>query len=226
MLAKKLRIKLTCLILRFLHIFISGKTVRIYGFKLEICKNVFSPLCTFSSKLLIKSALEEVEKQDIMLDLGTGSGIISLVLANKASYTVASDISEYAARCALKNMKMNNLDLLCDVVICDLTCAFRRGAFSLIVFNPPYIKGKAKNDLEKAWFDDCNLIENFLEKAYRVLRENGRIIIAYSDIGPLKHFLAFSRNTGWHVKTIAFKKFLGETIYVFRLNWKNSFYCQ
>ncbi|GEM_PF-1300865 len=213
---KKFKIWITVLALKLLHMLMSGKTFKINNARVEVCKNVFSPVFTLSSSLLAKVSTIEVRSNDIVLDLGTGSGVLSLILARKSFFTVASDISLDAARCALKNLKKNSLNAFCDVVACDLTSAFREKAFSLVVFNPPYLEGKAKNALEKAWIDDSQTAKRFFLDSKRVLKKYGRILLVYSDLGPLDQLLVEATKENWWFAKMTERRTLWETLAVFK----------
>ena len=72
-----------------------------------------------------------------ILDIGTGSGAISIVLKDKLNSMVTGcDISDKALKMALNNAKINNLDI--NYVKSDIFSNIN-GKFDVIVSNPPYI---------------------------------------------------------------------------------------
>ncbi|RLE62118.1 MAG: hypothetical protein DRJ38_10225 [Thermoprotei archaeon] len=213
---KKVKVQITVLLLKILHFILSGKIFKVDNLKIEVCKEVFSPFYTFSSELLANAAIVHVKSSDLVLDLGTGSGFLALMVAERACFTIASDISIYAARCALKNLKRNSLWVFCDVVVCDLTSAFRNRAFSIIIFNPPYLEGKPKNNLEKALFGSLDMIRKFFTDARRVLRDTGMILIAYSTLGRIDWLFSEIKRGQWMFAKIKEKRTPWETLTVFK----------
>ena len=68
-------------------------------------KNIFQP--NFTTKLLIKAAKKIIKKNDKVLDLGCGAGIIGCYFFKKKiiKYIYGSDISSEAVKCSIFNAK-------------------------------------------------------------------------------------------------------------------------
>lgn len=91
-----------------------------------------------------------------ILDVGTGSGCISVTLAKKIpnSYVYAWDISKPALKVATKNAAINsvdihfsNLDVLSDE---DLKTHYDSVLkYDIIVSNPPYVREMEKQEMDK-----------------------------------------------------------------------------
>lgn len=103
-----------------------------------------------------------------ILDMGTGSGIISIYLAllrNRIqTFTpeiFASDILGEAIECAKKNEKMNKISPPIHFIQSNLFQNFPQklqGKFEIIIFNPPYLPsskeincGKNKHKIDYSW---------------------------------------------------------------------------
>jgi len=79
---------------------------RIYnhnGFKLEIPPEVFHPGFFFSTKLLMQQLERFSLEGKSLLELGAGSGVISLCAAEKGAIVTATDIN----RIAVDQLKIN-----------------------------------------------------------------------------------------------------------------------
>jgi ribosomal protein L11 methyltransferase len=68
-----------------------------------------------------------------VLDLGAGSGVLSLLVAQKGARVVALDIEPRAARICYENARENGFQERIEVVCGDLSAV--RGAFDLILAN-------------------------------------------------------------------------------------------
>jgi tRNA1Val (adenine37-N6)-methyltransferase len=82
-------------------------------------------------------------KEDCIVDLGTGTGVIPLILyhKSKAQKIVGLEKQRKSYELALKNAKMNGLSEFLRFVhgdVLDIKKYFKSGEFSLVVTNPPY----------------------------------------------------------------------------------------
>ena len=118
--------------------------VIIEGLKIFVNKSVLIPrpetvdLC----KWIIQKKLND----QVILDIGTGSGLIALFLKKNSNNCVihAWDNSEKALRIAKKNAKQNYLDINFNNV--DILKKHDHTIkFDIIVSNPPYVHKKEKN---------------------------------------------------------------------------------
>lgn len=98
----------------------------------------------------IKKYLEKQKKKNFkILDIGTGSGCISIFLKRHFPYSQVwgIDISEKALSIAQKNKKFQNLDV--EFFYSDLFSTIKEGsAFDVIVANLPYVPSDLKVSLE------------------------------------------------------------------------------
>ena len=118
--------------------------VMVEGLKIFVNKSVLIPrpetvdLCNW----IIQKKLND----QVILDIGTGSGLIALFLKKNSNNCVihAWDNSEKALRIAKKNAKQNYLDINFNKV--DILKKHDHTIkFDIIVSNPPYVHKKEKN---------------------------------------------------------------------------------
>ena len=126
----------------------------------------------------------EIGSRDSVLDMGTGTGILALVAAQRgAGRVLATDVLDQAVRNARENVRRLGLDSVVEVRgPSDLFDGIDE-AFDVILFNPPWIRGDARSVYEGALYDpDGDVISRFLSGAGAHLRDGGRIYLIYSDI--------------------------------------------
>ena len=75
----------------------------------QVHPGVFPPHLTFSTKILLDFIKDIELKNKTFLELGCGSGIISLYAAKKNAIVTATDINETALEYLKKNAHKNNL---------------------------------------------------------------------------------------------------------------------
>ncbi|WP_300410701.1 peptide chain release factor N(5)-glutamine methyltransferase [Lagierella sp.] len=118
--------------------YILGKK-NFYGRDFYLEEGVLIP--RFETEILIENILELKEDFSKVLDIGCGSGIISITLALelKNSHVTGVDISDRALR--VSNINKKNLDATnCSFIKSDIYEALDKNQkFDLIVSNPPYI---------------------------------------------------------------------------------------
>lgn len=83
-------------------------------------------------------------KYDFAIDLGSGNGIIAVLLAGKKGIkTTAVEINESLAQLCQRNVVLNNLENLIDVInipMQNLPSILPAGSRTIVVCNPPYFK--------------------------------------------------------------------------------------
>lgn len=142
--------------------------------------------------------------EDEALDLGTGSGVISLLLSVKPfRRIVALEIQEGLADLARRNVELNGMGDRIEVVRADLRTFEPGRRFDLIFSNPPYIRratGFLSRSEEKsaAKHELHGDIEDIMEKTAAWLESDGRACFVY----PEKRRVDFARaadRRGFHI---------------------------
>jgi tRNA1Val (adenine37-N6)-methyltransferase len=115
------------------------------------------------------------------LDVGTGSGVIALMLLQRGiSSAVGIEIDPAAASEAIENVKKSrwneNIQIVC-ADFCDPSAVRPLGFFDLIVSNPPFFSNSLKspdNKRNTTRHNDTSLpFDLLLQNASSVLSENG-----------------------------------------------------
>ena len=119
-----------------------------YGLELYVDESALIP--RFETEILVDEILKMDCKKDKILDIGCGSGAISLALANNLvnSYIYGIDISEDALILSKKNkdkLGLKNVEFFRS----DIFSNINDNNFDIIVSNPPYIDEVDMKTLEK-----------------------------------------------------------------------------
>lgn len=156
--------------------------MKINGFKIEIFENVYKP--SEDTFLLYDSITNNYKKS---FEVGSGVGLITLKLAKKSNYVLASDISFEATKNTLYNVKQNLLNDKVDIVCGDcLSFLKNKIFFDLIVFNPPYLPSENFNKkiFDLSWSGGkrgFEITSKFLKEAKKHINEKGTIMIISSS---------------------------------------------
>lgn len=118
-----------------------------------------------------------------LLDVGSGSGILGLLLARDFPNLVLSQIEIYPKMQFLsqKNSQINDIH---STLFCGDFATFEfEKKFDIIVSNPPFYHiGAVKSQNEHkatARSNDSLSLENFIKKAASILKENGKFAFCY-----------------------------------------------
>lgn len=112
----------------------------------------------FSIDAVLLNQFTKIRKNERVIDLGTGCGILPLMLSQttKAHSFVGVEIQKGLAQCAKKNVVLNHLEdriLILKQDIRGLKGNFSPGSFDVVLSNPPYRKyqtGRINPSMEKA----------------------------------------------------------------------------
>jgi len=162
-----------------------------------------------------------VYKNDFVLDMGTGCGILGILAAEKAKAVVAVDTNPYAVSCAKMNAKTNGVERKMGILRGDLFQPIKEGKrFDVILFNAPYLPSEPeekKTWIEQAWAGGVggrDLIDRFLLEASKYLKVSGRILLVQSTLSDVGKTVQTFENAGLQAMVIAKKKVAFETIVV------------
>ena len=143
----------------------------------------------FGMDAVLLSAFAKVKKGERALDLGTGTGILPILLEAKnggESYT-GLERQEESADMARRSVLYNHLEDRVRIVTGDIREAaalFGAASFHVITVNPPYMIGAhgLKNDNEAKYIARhevlCTL-EDVLRESERILPDKGRFYMVH-----------------------------------------------
>lgn len=137
----------------------------------------------------------EVREGDVVVDVGTGCGILGVIAAKKAAEVLAIDVNPHAANCAKENARLNRVTDKMSFIQGDLFKSIRRDRkFDLIMFNAPYLPSENENGswLGLAWSGGVKgrqVIDRFVCEAPAYQRPNGRIFLMQSSLSGVDETL-------------------------------------
>lgn len=141
--------------------------------------------CFGIDSILISDFAKDMRKGSTVLDLGTGTGIISILLSKKQEnlkiygIEIQNDVAEMASR----SVRLNNLQERVSIIndnLKNLENHFKPNSIDVIVTNPPYKKNNTglKNDdyrnLVSRHEIECTL-EDIISISKKLLKDKGEI---------------------------------------------------
>ncbi|MEN3189978.1 MAG: tRNA1(Val) (adenine(37)-N6)-methyltransferase [Atribacterota bacterium] len=150
----------------------------------------------FSVDSILLANFIRVKNYEKVIDLGTGSGIIPLLLYDrkKGLSIYGIEIQEQLANMAKRSVELNKLQNHITIIQEDLKNIkkiFRNSQFDVVISNPPYISlgdGKISPLSSKAIARHeikCD-IEDIISTSNYLLKNKGRIYLIYKSIKLIK----------------------------------------
>lgn len=179
--------------------------------ELDLFEDIYEPL---EDTILISKNIPKNLKGKKVLDLGCGSGILSVLSAKYNADVTSVDINPDAVDNTKHNAEKYNLKI--KAFQSDLFYKVR-GKFDLILFNPPYVPSdehdkylsKGIHYATTSGKDGADLIERFLKEFKKYLKPKGKVLMIISSHNKIKNRL---EKSGW--KEIDSGSFFFEKIYL------------
>lgn len=143
----------------------------------------------FGMDAVLLSGFAKVKSGEHALDLGTGTGIIPILLEAKTEgkHFTGLEIQEESADMAARSVALNHLESKIDIVIGDIKDAsarFGASSFDVITTNPPYMigqHGQSSSSEAKAIARHemlCTL-DDVLRESAKLLKQKGRFYMVH-----------------------------------------------
>ena len=143
----------------------------------------------FGMDAVLLSGFAKIKKDERVLDMGTGTGIIPVLLKSKTpgEHFTGLEIQEECAEMAQRSVAYNNLEQDIDIVCGDIKEAaeiFGAASFHAVTSNPPYMIGQ--HGLQNPYMAKaiarheilCTL-EDVVSQAAKVLKDRGRFYMVH-----------------------------------------------
>jgi tRNA1Val (adenine37-N6)-methyltransferase len=172
--------------------------LRAYGLKVIQPRHGYR----FSLDPLLLCDFVGVQEGETVIDLGSGCGIMPLILAAKTQNTEVTgvEMQEAMAELAARNVALNSLSdriTICRDDVTGLKSRFAASSFDLVVSNPPYRKrgtGKVspKPGRDNARHESTAQLGDFLAMAKYLVKPAGRICFIYHPSRMTEFFVEAS----------------------------------
>ncbi|MCK5031285.1 MAG: methyltransferase [Thermoplasmatales archaeon] len=167
---------------------VSDKTFHFNRLEIDLHPDVYD--LSEDSFLLLEAI--QIAPEDVVLEIGTGCGLIALEASRQGARVICTDINPYALRLTRNNIKKNKHLLIGSIEVRkgDLFTVVKDGElFDIILFNPPYLPTSEKEKVDR-WFDMATdggkdglaVTKRFLKDVQKYLSSNGRAYFVFSSL--------------------------------------------
>ena len=181
--------------------------------KIASDKEVYPP--SDDSILLIESL--DIRSGERILEIGSGSGVVSIHCVLNGGNVMCGDINAYAAKLTCRNAGLNGVVL--KVRVTDLFSSFPE-KFDTVIFNLPYLPVQEEGELAKAWSggeDGLGPLPDLLAQCPEHLFENGRLVVVVSSLMDQEKLNALLKS--YEVRTLGELKLFFEVLRVLEIRF-------
>lgn len=155
---------------------------------LKIIQNA-KGFCFGIDSVLLSDFAKGIKKNSTVVDIGTGTGIISILLSAKTDIKkiYGVEIQEDVANMAKRSVELNHLEDKIEIINTNIKNIFdflEPNKIDSIVTNPPYMKLNtgAQNEERKKLISrhevECTL-EDIIQVSYKLLKSNGEFYMVH-----------------------------------------------
>lgn len=137
------------------------------GINVNVFPGVFHPGLFHSTKFILSYLEGKRLEGKSLLELGCGTGLISVFAAKAGANVTASDLSLKALENSKHNARMNGVFV--KLIYSDLFDSIDSTRFDWIVINPPYYARTPENEQDLAWY--CGENFEYFRKLFASLKD-------------------------------------------------------
>ncbi|GBC70962.1 Release factor glutamine methyltransferase [Candidatus Calditenuaceae archaeon HR02] len=157
----------------------------------------------------------------VVVEVGSGSGVVSRHIAERGVEVVAIEISEAAARSTLENC--SHLPSLVHVIVGDKLSPLRPSSrISLIASNPPYLPSENTSDITtEGGQTGAEFAISLIDGSEEFLEAGAKLVLITSTLGNVEAITRHATAKGLSLRHIASKRLFFEEIRCYEL-WKDG----
>lgn len=169
--------------------------------------------CFGIDAVLLSDYAKNIKKEAMVLDLGTGTGIISILLCEKTNLSkiIGVEVQKEVADMAKRSVRLNNLENKFEIIndnITNLEKIYERNSFDVIVTNPPYKKENTGivNEEKKKLISRHEILaklEDYIKISNKLLKDKGEFYMVHRP-ERLVDIIAYMRQYKIEPKEIRF----------------------
>jgi release factor glutamine methyltransferase len=179
--------------------------------------DVFPPQMTFSTKILLDFIKNLQLQNKTFLELGCGSGIISIYAAKKEAIVTATDINKTALEFLEKSASNNNVAI--TITESNLFEKLVNKTFDYIIINPPYYPKTPASVKDKAWFcgENFEYFEQLFTQLPHFITAKNEVYMILSQDCNIQNIKTIAQKNKISFDLVAKKKVAGEKNYIFQM---------
>ena len=187
------------------------------GVKGVVLPTVFFPHFTHSTQFFMDFMNNKKLTNTSILELGCGTGLISVLCAKKGAAVTATDINPKALENVLLNAEKNNVSI--HSIQSDLFDSIPKQHFDYILINPPYYPKQPLNMAERAWYcgEDFAYFKKLTQQLGAFLEKGSTAYIILSEDCAMNSIKNIAAQNALQLNIESKRKKWGEWISIYRI---------
>lgn len=143
----------------------------------------------FGMDAVLLSGFAKIKKGEIVADIGTGTGIIPILLTGKSEggkfigIEIQEDMADMARRSVAMNQLSDKIEIICKDIN-DISDVIAASSVHVVVSNPPYMKSlsgihNCEDGIAIARHEIKCSLSDILRESARILRDGGRLYMVH-----------------------------------------------
>ncbi|MEP7236595.1 MAG: class I SAM-dependent methyltransferase [Ferruginibacter sp.] len=198
------------------------RVYRYENLQLKIAPEVFHPGFFFSTRLLLQYISKLPLQKKEFMELGCGSGLISIVAAKKSACVTATDINPIALEFLKMNCFRNNVQL--KIFHSDLFNEIPVKQYDIIAINPPYYKKDPVTMRDHAWFCGGNgeYFERLFKTMHKYIHVDTEILMVLFDGCDMEMINDFATRNNFILNCVVSKQNMLEKNFIYKIEKYND----
>ncbi len=194
------------------------RTYTYHGTTVTVLPGVFHPGLFYSTKFLIDYLQDKPVTSKSLLELGCGTGLISIIAAKSGAVVTATDLSSKAIENIKHNTTRNGVNI--RIIHSDLFKAIEKETFDWIIINPPYYVGTASDEEQLAWYagEDFDYFRRLFKSLGDYSHKTTEIIMVLTKGSDVSKISDIGNENGLELELVKEKKvFFDEKDFLYRI---------
>lgn len=190
----------------------SFRIIKFFGYKICVNDQTYEP--AEDTELLLN--LIKVNRGEKVVEVGSGSGILTVHSARLGGKVMAIDINPFAVKSTQCTVRLNQVEDRVIVLNCDMLSCVRNYPFDVAIFNPPYLPYEEYDSwISYSWSGGRTGIEHTIRFLDSVKAK--RVYTLYSTLSDEEGLLKYIGSKGFKIVNRIEKAFGYESIIALEL---------
>ena len=198
--------------------------VRHDGFKVKVLSGVFHPGLFFSTYYLYDFINKLELNNKSLLELGSGSGLLSMLAQRKGAIVTAIDKDPKAVETTSMNFSTNfTTTQNVHIFVSDLFEKIPPQKFDVVIINPPYFFKAVENNQQLAWY--CGENGEYFKALFKNLNDyvhkQSEVYMVLADNCEIERIKSLAKENDICFILVNQKKIKWEVNFIFKLKLSN-----
>lgn len=198
------------------------RSAKLLGMILDVPPGVFHPTLYFSTRSMCRFLGTIDLKDKKLIEIGCGSGAVSIYAAKKEALVFCCDINPLAVSTTQLNALKNDVHI--TAFTSDLFEGTNEAGFDLIINNPPFYPKDPTNLEDNAWYagKDHDYFKRFFFQSKKKLKIGGVIYMVLSSDCDLPTIKSIAQGFSFITKVEAIQQHFIEKTFILRFSIQDN----